>query len=807
MSDTLADNLQRLTASRPAIANAIIAKGGTVNDGDGFEDFPNDINTIPTGSSSTLIPKTITENGTYNPSDDSADGYSSVVANVPNTYVAGDEGKVVNNGALVAQTAMSGEITVNDTYDTTLYNSITVNVAEPTPAPEPGLVRFMDYDGTILHTYTDKEFLALSAMPENPTHEGLTSQGWNWTLADAKEYVRNNENIDIGASYITDDGATRYYLTLTEDRKEPVLTLYLKANTTLDIDWGDGSPHSTFSTTSAGFVDERHTYASAGDYVISISAVSGSYILQTKVASYSTIISDNKSGVQSSNSAYLTAVRKIEIGDNVELYSYAFHQYTNLETITIPHGIEAKLCKNCFQNCYKLKSVIIPSDATSETNGYQYIFQNCYGLKNVSFPNNAPIPNVSYLFQGCYSLERICLPIIDNTTSSYGQYAFSGCSKLKHVVLPYGTTTISGYMFENCYSIIEIKLPSTLTKIQQYAFSGCSSLRSIKIPPSVVFESYCFRSCTSLREVEFEEGLEDLTGSTLFNDCGIKTIKFPSTLTRISGTQIFYGTQIETVELPDTIESIGSGLFTRCLLLKSCNIPSKLTSISDYMFDHCSSLEYLEIPAHITSIGNNAFSSCSSLMNIKLNEGLESIGNYTFASCTALEKVDFPDSLKSIGANTFSYCTSLDSVRFPDTLESFYFSSNFDNCSSLKSVDINTISASGNANSIFSSCYSLSHVSINKVTTLETYAFYRCFSLKRLTIPATVTSIGSSALSGLSDLEELKFEGSTPPTMYNTGSYGNLPTTCKILVPAGSLEAYTTAAKYPSPSTYTYEEY
>ena len=763
MPNSIADNLDRLKATVPAIANAITAKGGTVSSGDGLEEFPADINSIPTGVSPTLISKTIIENGVYDAADDSADGYSSVTVEVP--------------------------------------------IPDPPEPPYVNKVQFIDYDGTILHTYTPENFLALTELPALPSHEGLTCQGWNWTLADAKEYVRNNENVDIGASYITDDGATRYYLTLTEDRKDPVLTLYLKANTTLDIDWGDGSSHSTFSTTSAGFINERHTYASGGDYVISISVVSGSYILQTKASNYSTIISNDKSGVQSSNAAYLAAVRKIEIGDNVELYSYAFHQYVNLETITIPYGIEAKLFRNIFQNCYKLKYVILPSDVTSETSGYSSAFHYCYGLKNVSFPNNAPIPTMSYLFQECSSLERICLPIIDDSSSTYGQYGFSGCSKLKHVVIPYGTTKITSYMFENCCSIIEIKLPSTLTKINQYAFTGCSSLRSIKIPPSVVFENYCFRNCTSLREVEFEEGFTNLSGDNLFNYAGIKTIKFPSTLTQISGTYVFTGTQVETVELPDSIESIGNGLFSSCALLKSCNIPSKLTSIPDYMFNNCPSLTYFEIPAHITSIGNNAFSSCSSLLNIKLNEGLESIGNSVFSSCTALEKVDFPDSLKSIGTSTFYHCTSLDSVRFPDTLESFYFANNFDSCSSLRSVDINTISASGNCSSLFSSCYSLSHVSINKVTMLETYAFYRCVSLKRLTIPETVTSIGSAALSGLSDLEELKFEGSTPPTMFNTGSYSSLPTTCKILVPTGSLEAYTTAAKYPSPSTYTYEEY
>lgn len=144
MPNTIADNLQRLTAARTAIGNAITAKGGTVNSGDGFEDFPNDINTIPSGGSSTLIPKTITENGTYNPSDDSADGYSSVVANVPNTYVAGDEGKVVNNGALVAQTAMPTEITANDTYDTTLYNSIVVNVPSTPIPPFVEIIRYND---------------------------------------------------------------------------------------------------------------------------------------------------------------------------------------------------------------------------------------------------------------------------------------------------------------------------------------------------------------------------------------------------------------------------------------------------------------------------------------------------------------------------------------------------------------------------------------------------------------------------------------------------------------------------------------
>lgn len=54
---------------------------------------------------------------------------AAAVTAIPNSYAAGDEGKVVSNGALVAQTARASEIDANGTYDTTNNNSVTVNVS------------------------------------------------------------------------------------------------------------------------------------------------------------------------------------------------------------------------------------------------------------------------------------------------------------------------------------------------------------------------------------------------------------------------------------------------------------------------------------------------------------------------------------------------------------------------------------------------------------------------------------------------------------------------------------------------------
>lgn len=92
---------------------------------------------------SVLVPKTIIQNGNYDPDDDNADGYSSVAVNVPNSYEASDEGKVVSNGALVAQTSVT--VTENGTVDTTTNDEVVVNVSGGGSDIIPGAVRLTPY--------------------------------------------------------------------------------------------------------------------------------------------------------------------------------------------------------------------------------------------------------------------------------------------------------------------------------------------------------------------------------------------------------------------------------------------------------------------------------------------------------------------------------------------------------------------------------------------------------------------------------------------------------------------------------------
>ena len=67
MSNTIADNLQRLVDVTDAIGEAIKSKGGTVGQYDRLEQYPDDIATITPAK---LTTKTITENGIYNANDE-----------------------------------------------------------------------------------------------------------------------------------------------------------------------------------------------------------------------------------------------------------------------------------------------------------------------------------------------------------------------------------------------------------------------------------------------------------------------------------------------------------------------------------------------------------------------------------------------------------------------------------------------------------------------------------------------------------------------------------------------------------------
>lgn len=462
------------------------------------------------GGSATLITKTINENGTYSASSDNADGYSAVTVSVPNTYTQSDEGKVVDNGALVAQTSSS--TTSNGTVDTTTISSLTVNVPIPVESKD---VNFYDYDGTIVYSYTAAEFAQLSALPANPTHTGLTSQGWNWTLSDAQDWVASYRILDIGQMYDTNDGNTRFYFDATSDTLNPEFSSFAYSGTTLTVDWGDNTTPDTLTVTSGSYatLSASHTYASPGLYVISVDgAISFDENGNINAASFSS------TSVQSRQ--YRSRIKKIELGSTASYSSFPrMTGYPDLRIISIPK-LESSVALNDYNfNGSHVKHITFPDNISNL--GLNTV-ASCYNLKSISIAKNTNFGQSA--LQKCYNLKRFtgkvasldnCYALEYATTLALGGYAsFQNCYRLENVYFPSTITSINNRCFENCNYLKEITIPSSVTSIGSSAFYQCSSLQSIEIPSSVTsIGSSCFSYCNNLSTITINQAEGSISGA------------------------------------------------------------------------------------------------------------------------------------------------------------------------------------------------------------------------------------------------------------------------------------------------------
>ena len=218
-------------------------------------------------------------------------------------------------------------------------------------------VTFIDYDGSVLYSYSLEEAQALTELPALPSHEGLICQGWNWTLEDIKAL---NRPVTVGAMYITDDGATRLHIRIaTIGRMTVPLYIGQTVANGVSIDWGDGSAAETLSGT--GNVNTSHTYAEPGDYVISLMPQDGCTLsFGDGSSSYCVMGSTGNNG-----RVYCNMLQDVSIGKNVtSIRNYVFNNCYSLASITIPDGVTS-ISNYAFCYCYSLANITIPDGVTS----------------------------------------------------------------------------------------------------------------------------------------------------------------------------------------------------------------------------------------------------------------------------------------------------------------------------------------------------------------------------------------------------------------------------------------------------------
>ncbi len=328
-----------------------------------------------------------------------------------------------------------------------------------------------------------------------------------------------------------------------------------------------------------------------------------------------------------------------------------------------------------------------------------------------------------YAFSYC-AAEEIVLP---QTMQFLGDAAFYFCSNLQKINLPEGIERVGDSAFYFCSSLREIVIPDSVGEIGWQGVDCCACLTRIKNGKNTESISGNFLQCNRLFEVYNRSVLPvaadgtNKYGGLAKNAKNIYTIGSGSSKmgTTKNGVRYFadadkvylldyYGTETE-IALPETIGG------------KPC-VPAI------YAFNDAENIRKLTVPGSIKNIPYNCFSGMPDLTEVILEEGVESIDSGCFLSA-GLTKAELPASLISLAGRSFGGNVTQISVAAGNPVYE-----------SVGNCVIETASKT-----LVWGCAASVIPDDGSVTSIGSYAFSGLSQLKEIVIPASVKEIGGSA--------------------------------------------------------------
>ena len=201
-----------------------------------------------------------------------------------------------------------------------------------------------------------------------------------------------------------------------------------------------------------------------------------------------------------------------------------------------------------------------------------------------------------------------------------------------------------------------------------------------------------------------------------------------------------------------------------------------------------------------TSISNVGIGGMEHVMTM-LTAKVDTLNNPWVASQASFDELSFP-SLTSMTGQVFNGIAGLRALSFGNGISSFPDNS-VRNLGHIKSLTLPSSMTSLGSNFLHSSCLFMDSIKVPEGVTEFTGECFRTSGFRRIDLPSTVTSMGSSTWSfyGLNNLEELIIRAVNPPYLAGTNNLAVLPAYCRIYVPQGSGELYRTAQNWSAQSS------
>lgn len=359
-------------------------------------------------------------------------------------------------------------------------------------------------------------------------------------------------------------------------------------------------------------------------------------------------------------------------------------------------------------------------------------------------------------------------PVVDSGYCGYWDDNYSDRKNMTWQLMKDGTLEFfgEGYMEDFSYNRVPWKdyvdqikevviygpqdeLKSCILSIGRYAFSGCKNLKKISIPVSVEIIGLAAFSGSGIESIHLPTNLKTISTAAFSGCTNLKSVEFPAGLTKIEN-MAFEKSGLIRMELPDTVTTMGSGVFSKCPNLEFVKLPRNLEVIETGMFKKCAKLQSVVFPENVKVIGRLAFMWCDELQNFTLPESVETIGLQAFIDCESLTEVTIPANVTIIEQNSFSGCGKLRAIYVAEGNQAY------------QSVDGVLMTKDGTMVHTCPGAKEGTFVIPNGVTTIASLAFFDCQNLKRLVIPATLTTINERGFDFCDNLLSFYFSGAAP---------------------------------------------
>jgi hypothetical protein len=518
---------------------------------------------------------------------------------------------------------------------------------------------------------------------------------------------------------------------------------------TFSVDWGDGTSNLNLDASTTG-PTLSHTYAAAGNYVISITIESGQPNVYLGETGAEDMTGFDDGGVQ--------------FFDSIADYSF-YKAPSSLSPLVLTTSARITSYEGFF---YQAAITPLPVIDTSGATNPSYLWSSTTIAEPLdsSLYDFTKAENVGDLvsYSDFTSLGDFYFPV---ATSCYRTFSNTAALSIGNVNAPLSTTTFQAFNFTKATTIGSLNFPLSANARQMFwnanalTTFGEGGNNSLSLPEATDCEEL-FNNATSLPSVKlnlpkvgsFKRGLQSCTSLTTIDPSSNISNANDITFAFTSCSSLTSFPPFDFPNAPSALET-----WSNCSSLTSFPLIdlSSVTTL-DSTWEGCSALTSFS-PIDFSSVTNSkdAWLGCSSLTSFP-SVNLSNSQNFlnTWKDCSGL--TTFPTLNLQSGVDirgAWSNCSSLTTFPNLNLQSGVYFNGTWQNCSSLTSISVQNISSSAKAfTTAWSFCASLTDFPANFFDNLSGQmnenAFYNtwfgCSSLTAASVDNILISLDNSGV-------------------------------------------------------------